>query len=162
MTTAPSFYILDDDRIGMAYSRRTSEQTFLARVGVFIVGCTAALTLSFVGVFAFATGSAPDIVDRIPYYVLGMAVTFVAAIIGLEARRTRYDGQAILVIASAVAGGALVFLTLGGEGLVYAARNPDQAFAAQRFLYLVAAGLISTGIGYWGLRHRADVLKALR
>lgn len=149
----------------MAYRNRreTPGRAFVARVGMLVVGCTAALTLSFVGLFAFVTGQAAGVVDRVPYYALGMAVVFVTAIIGLEQRRrTPRDGREVPVVATIVAVIAFAFLTLGGEGFVYAARSPNQALAAQRFLYLVAAGLISTGIGYWGVRNRRDVIRALR
>lgn len=149
----------------MAYGNRRNRpgRTFVARVGVLVIGCTAALTLSFIGLFAFVTGQAGGVVERVPYYVLGMAVVFVAAIIGLEQRRRApHDSRDTLIVSATTAIILFIFLTLGGEGFVYAAERPDTALAAQRFLYLVAAGLISTGLGYWGVRNRREVIRSLR
>lgn len=140
--------------------RRARQESVLGRVTAFVVACTAALTLSFIGLVAFATGSTPAVIDRVPYYVLGSAVLFVAAIVGLEQRRR--DGRSIITTAATIAAVGFVFLTLGGEGVLYAARNPGEALAAQQFLYFVAAGLIGTGIGYWGTRHRNVVVDLLR
>lgn len=141
----------------MAYRRRRADGTFLARVGAIIVGCTAILTLTFFGLLALLTGTASDIGGRLPFYVLGMAAVFVSAIIILEQHRE--DGRLILTVATitAVTGG-LVFV-LGGEGILYASRHPDQALASRQFLYLIAAGLIATGVGFWGLNHWRDALE---
>ena len=147
----------------MAHSRRHRRPrsgSYLTRVGVFVLSCTGALTLSFVGLVAFATGNTPGVIDRVPYYVLGTATVFVAAIVLLEQRRR--DGHSVLATAAVAGAVSLVFLTLGGEGLGYALRSPSEAFAAQQFPYLVAAGLIGTGIGYWGTQHRDDVVRMLR
>lgn len=132
----------------------------LGRIAVFVLGCTGALTLSFIGLVAFATGNTAGVIDRVPYYVLGAAVVFVGTIVGLEQRGR--DGRSILRAAAMIAGVAFGFFVLGGEGFVYGARNPGEAFAAQQFLYLVAAGLIGTGIGYWGSRHRETIATAFR
>lgn len=150
----------------MAYEHRRTRpgRTFVARIGVLVIACTAALTLSFIGIFAFVTGQAGGVVNRIPYYSLGMAVIFVTMIITLEQRQRKNprDSRDTLVVATTTAIVTFLFITLGGEGFVYAARSPEQALAAQRFLYLVAAGLISTGLGYWGIENRREVIQSLR
>lgn len=140
----------------MAYSRRTRDRRFLARVGALIITCTTVLTLAFFGLVALLTGTAADIGTRLPFYVLGMAGVFVATIIGLEERRQ--EGQVILIAASSTAVIGGIIFTLGGEGIVYAANHPDQALASQQFLYLVAAGLIATGVGFWGINHWREAL----
>ncbi len=139
----------------MAYGRQTQNRVFLARVGMLIVACTAALTLSFFGLMAFAAGGSTGFEHRVPLYVLAMSLAFVAGIVGLD--KGRRDGRSILVYSVVVAGATFTFLLLGGEGALYAVRNPDQALASRRVLYLIAAGLMATGLGYWGLRHWRDV-----
>lgn len=161
MTITRYFLSGDPERWDMAYSRRNmTDQTFLARVGALVVGCTAVLTLSFFGIVAILTGDAAGIGTRLPFYALGMAAVFVAAVVGLEQRRR--EGRAVLAAASLLAVGGGLLLTLGGEGVAYAGRNPEQVLGSGHVLYLVAAGLIATGIGYWGLHHWRDVVDPIR
>jgi len=137
--------------------RSTRDESFFARVGGLILGCTGLLTLAFFGVVAFITASTPGIADRIPFYVLGMAAIFVGAIILMEQHARRREAQRVLWAASSLSLLGFIFLTLSGEGLLYAARNPDTVLASERVLYVIAAGLIGTGIGYWGVQNWSDV-----
>lgn len=139
----------------MAHSRPTTGQHVAARVGGVIVAATAALTLAFFGVVALVTGAAPGFVDRFPVYVLVAAAGFVVAIVGLEGRRLA--GRQVLASAAAAGVGVLIALSLCGEGAVYAATNPDRALGSRRLLYLVAAGLAATGLGYWLVRYWREV-----
>lgn len=136
-------------------SRR--DESFYARVGGLILGCTGVLTLAFFGFVAFLTVSTPGLASRIPFYVLGMATVFVAGIIVMEQHARRREAQRVLWAASAISLLGFLFLTLAGEGLLYAARNPDTALASERVLYVIAAGLIGTGIGYWGVQYWKDI-----
>lgn len=129
---------------------RQDEPGYAARAAVLVVACTLVLTASFVGVLALIDGS-PDFGSRLPVYVLAMAVAFVAAVF-LAERRTA-SGRDILVTAAGVALAVFVLIALGGEGIVYAVRYPDRVIASDLLLYFVAAGLIGTGLGYWGVRH---------
>jgi high-affinity Fe2+/Pb2+ permease len=70
-----------------------------------------------------------------------------------------YDGPTIITLAGATALGTFVAVTLGGEGLVYAVRNPQQVVASQFLLYFLAAGLIGTGLGYWGINHWQELVE---
>jgi len=140
----------------MAYSQRTVPEGFVARIGLPIVVCTAVLTLGFFGVVALATEQAPQLSLRIPVYVFGAAVAFVGVIVGLD--RMHREGPTILAAATGLAIAAFCVLLLGGEGALYVARNPEQVIESRRFLYLIAAGLVATGLGYWGVRH----LRSLR
>ena len=137
--------------------RSTRDEAFFARVGGLILGCTAILTLSFFGLVAFITASTPGVAERIPFYVLGMAIVFVAGIIVMEQHARRREAQRVLWAASVISLLGFILVTLAGEGLLYAARNPETALASERVLYLIAAGLIGTGIGYWGVRNWKDV-----
>jgi len=123
----------------------------MARIGGLIVLCTAVLTLSFFGVIALATGAAAGLEARVPAYALGGAIAFVAGVVWLDQRR--YAGRVILAVASGLAVGVFAVLLFGGEGLLYVSQNPEAVLASSGFLYLVAAGFIATGLGYWGVRH---------
>jgi hypothetical protein len=140
----------------MAYSQGNAPEGFVARVGLPIVACTAVLTLGFFGILALATEQAPELGLRVPVYVFGAAVTFVGAIVGLD--RMRRDGTTILAAAAGLAVAAFAVLLLGGEGALYVARHPDRVIESRLFLYLIAAGLFTTGLGYWSVRH----LRSLR
>jgi hypothetical protein len=37
--------------------------------------------------------------------------------------------------------------------VIYAVTDPDEIVASQVLVYFVAAALICTGVGVWGLRH---------
>ena len=114
------------------------------------------LTAAFVGVLALVSGGNDGLGGRLPAYVLVMAVAFVGFVVLAEqfggASRS-LDGRRVIGTASGFALAVLVTVALSGEGVVYAVRNPEQVVASEVFLYFVAAGLIGTGLGYWGLRH---------
>jgi len=144
----------------MAHYRPTAQRRVAARIGGVIVAATAALTLAFFGLVALATGGVPGFADRFPFYVLAAAAAFVAAIVGLDGGRL--GGRQTLAAAGAAGIGALAGLSLCGEGVVYAANNPEQALVSRRVLYLVAAGLAATGLGYWVVRHWNAVVPRAR
>jgi hypothetical protein len=123
----------------------------LARVGALVAGCTLVLTAAFVGVVALVSGLSPGLNTRLPVYVLVMAGSFVGTLLVVERRRR--DGRQIIVTAAGVGTAAFVLVALAGEGLSYAAANPTEVFDPTLILYLLAAGLIGTGLGYWGVRH---------
>lgn len=140
--------------------RRDPDPPVYGRLGVLVLACTAALTLSFVGLVSLATGDAGNVGGRFPFYVLGTALAFVATILMVDGPGR--DGRAVLFVAAVGAGAAFVVLSLGAEGLLYAVRHPESALATRSMLYLVAAGLIGTGVGYWALRHWRELAVTVR
>lgn len=131
-------------------------QAFLLRSVPLIVACTVILTFSFFGIVALTTGQTSGVAERLPFYAFGMAAVFVATIVFLDHRG--FDGRAIIVAAFGSGVVSLVLLSLGGEGVVYVVNNPDRVTQSHQFMYLVAAGLMTTGIGYWVLRHWQDLV----
>ena len=144
----------------MAHSQVSGDQPVIARVGSLVAGSALALTLAFLGVVAFATGEAAGFGDRVSFYVLGAAVTFAAALIGLD-RRAR-DGRDLLGVAVGLAVVAFCLVTLGVEGLAYAASRPDEVLLSNTLLYLLSAALFATGLGYWGLAHWKEFAREIR
>ena len=118
------------------------------------VGLVAASTLltasAMMGGLALFTGSAIGIGSRVPYYVLGGAAVFTALVVWLELRID--DGLTIISVSLAVGVVALLLIGLGVEGLYFGYRNP-QRMLSNLFVYLLAAGLISTGVIFWAVRH---------
>lgn len=141
-------------------TRREPDPSVYGRLGALVVGCTTALTLSFVGLVSLATGDAANIGGRVPFYVLGTAIAFVATILVVDGPRR--DGRAVLVVAGVVAATTFVLLSLGAEGLLYTLSHPDTVLVSRSGLYLVAAGLIGTGVGYWALRHWRELAATVR
>lgn len=136
----------------MARNRaRQFDREALARAGALVAGCTLVLTASFVGLVALVSGAAVGVVDRLPLYVLGMASAFVGAIVVFEMEGE--DGGRVLLIAGALALTTFLVTLLSGEGIVHALRHPGQVIASQLLLYLLAAGMIATGLGYWVGQH---------
>lgn len=123
----------------------------LAASAVLLVAASTLLTASaMMGGLALLTGSAAGIGSRIPYYVLGGAAVFTALVVWLELRID--DGLTIISVSLAVGVVAFLLLGLGVEGLFFGYRNPDRMLS-NVFVYLLAAGLISTGLTFWAVRH---------
>ena len=127
----------------------------LARAGVFVVFSTVALTASFLGVVALVTGQVAGVSTRLPFYVLAMSIAFVGAIISLEAEF--HGGARILQYSIAAAALAFALVTLGGEGVVFLIENTEQVVTSHLLFYILAAGLIGTGLGYWALHHWSEL-----
>lgn len=130
------------------------ERTELARAGLFVVASTIALTASFLGVVGLLTTEVTGLNDRLPVYVLAMALSFVVAIVVLE-EEYREPLQSLQLSAFA-AGVTFLLVTFGGEGVAYLLQNSEEIVASQLLFYILAAGLIGTGLGYWTLNHWSE------
>lgn len=121
--------------------------SFARQTGLFVLVSSLVLTTSFVGGLGLLSGALADTQSRLPVYVLGMAVVFVASMFGL----ITYDADGVTAMFGAVGISLLGFVLLGlaGEGIVYAIRYPNRVFGSQLVIYFLAAGLIGTGLGYW-------------
>ena len=127
----------------------------LARAGAFVVASTVALTASFLGVVGLLTGEVTGLNTRLPFYVLVMALAFVAAVVTFE--EGYREASQILLLAVLVAGVSFLLATFGGEGVAFLLQNPQEVVASQLLFYILAAGLIGTGIGYWTLNHWSEL-----
>lgn len=123
----------------------------LERVAVLVACSSVVLTAAFVGVVALLSGDVSGVSARLPYYLLGGAAVFVVAVFALE----HPDGSGTPIITATLGVSILGFalLSLGGEGAIYAYRNPGDVFASQLVVYFLAAALVCTGTAYWGLNH---------
>ena len=106
-----------------------------SRAIVGMAALTVVLTAAFVGVLGFVSGAALDVRSRLPYYVLAMAVVFVAAVFRLDDRDR--PGTVVLTSVSAVAVAAFVLVALATEGVVYAATNPDEVVTTRLIVYFL-------------------------
>lgn len=130
---------------------RFADRARLGRLAGLVVVSTVGLTASFIGLVALASGAVDGAVARLPAYVLSMAFTFVGGIVVFE--ESRHQGRRALWAAGSVAVVAFLVVGLGGEGVVYAIDHPDEVLGSQIFAYLLSAGLMGTGFGYWGWRN---------
>lgn len=112
---------------------------------------TAIVTAAFIGVVALLTGDATDVADRLPFYVLVMAVVFTVFVFLIDSRAP--DGGTVIISSTGVALLGFLIVLLAGEGVVFLVTKPDELLASQLIVYLVSAGLVCTGLAYWGLRH---------
>jgi len=126
-------------------------QDHVLRVIGSIVGSTLVLTAAFLGALALLTGSIDGFSNRFPYYVVLMAIGFVAALFVLE--RPRIEGSQVLMATIGVTVTVFVTVTLAGEGITYAINAPSAVFQPDIILYLLAAGLIGSGLAYWTISH---------
>lgn len=127
------------------------ERAFVRRVVALVVAATVVLTAAFVGVVALVKGLAHGVGGRVPFYVLGGAVVFVATLFLLE--NPMEGGLPILTSTVAVSAVGFALIALGGEGVVYAITYPHQVFGSSLVVYFLAAALVCTGTVYWGLNH---------
>jgi hypothetical protein len=127
------------------------EPGFVARTAGVVAVSTLLLTLAFLGLAAFARGSVVGLSDRVPLYVLVMATVFVVAVLALDDRSA--DGRVTLASTVGLSVFAFVLALLAGEGLLAVVRQPGRVLTSKLLAYLLAAGLICTGFGFWLLRH---------
>ena len=139
----------------MAMGNSRWNRSTVAQAGAFVVLSTVLLTASFLGIVALVTGAVNGLNTRLPFYVLSMAIAFVGAIITFEEEFR--GGTQILQLSVIGAIATFVFVTLGGEGVAYLVENPEQVVASHLLFYILAAGLIGTGIGYWAVQHWAEL-----
>ena len=129
----------------------SANRNFLPRALALIGVSTFVLTASFVGILALFSGTATAIGNRVPFYLIVMGLAFVGTILLLEEHGT--EGRVIIVTAAVTSAVTFVGTTLTAEGVLYAARFPEQVFVSRLVYYFIAAALIGTGIGYWGVNH---------
>jgi len=122
----------------------------LVRTGLLVGCCTTVLTAAFVGVVALVSG-AGGVGSRLQFYILAGAVAFVASLLVLE--ESKYEGGGVML--GAVATGFVGFVAVGlsTEGVRYALARPDAVLASSLLVYLVAAALVASGLGYWSVRN---------
>lgn len=132
-------------------SRRGRDRELLARVGLLVLLSTLVVTAAFVGIVAALSGPVENFTTRLPFYVLAASVAFVVFVVLFDSRGL--DGQTVIVASMAVGLSAFIVLSLGGEGVVFLLTNPEALIASQLIVYLIAAGLVCTGVAYWTLRH---------
>lgn len=138
----------------MALYSGDAGRSVLAQAVLFVVASTLALTGSFLGVVALVTGEAAGIEGRLPFYVLALGIAFVGSVVAFEGEFVA--GRDVLEAAVLTSVGAFVLVFLGGEGIAYAVAQPDRVVSSQLLFYLLSAGLIGTGVAYWGLNHWGD------
>lgn len=124
---------------------------WLPRAVVIVGLSTAVVTAAFIGIVAMISGGAANVTARLPFYVLVMAVVFTAFVFLIDARAS--DGATVIVSSIGVALLGFLVVFLSGEGVVFLFNNPDALLASHLIVYLVSAGLVCTGLAYWGLRH---------
>jgi hypothetical protein len=126
------------------------ERAYVQRAATVVGASTVVLTAAFVGVVALAEGATAGIRGRVPFYVFGGAVLFVATLVSLE--DPEEGGLPILTTTVGVSAVGFALLSLACEGAFYAASNPD-VFGSSLVVYFLAAALVCTGTVYWGLNH---------
>lgn len=123
-----------------------------------VVGSTVLLTMALLGVVAAVTGRLVGYGTRLPVYFLGGAVLFVVLVFQFE--RREYDGRTTIRSTAGLAVVGTVLLFLIGEGAVYVVSYPGQILASQLVIYLLAVGVVCTGLVYWGLNHWREYVSA--
>jgi hypothetical protein len=129
----------------------TGTQRVILRIGVLIAASTILLTCSFVGFIAALSGQVQGFENRVPWYLITAAAVFVTTIVLLEINDA--DGKTIIISAVVVGGIAFVLVFLAVEGAIFAINNPGTLIFSRLIVYFLAAALVATGVGYWGLRH---------
>lgn len=124
-----------------------------------IAGSTLLVTSSLVGILALTEGLVGGLGGRVPYYVLVAAIVFVGLVVFLELKID--DGARIITSSVVVSVVALVAIGLSIEGVLFGLQFPDRLFS-NLLPYFLAAGLISTGLIIWALRHWREFVTQTR
>ncbi len=135
------------------------DNRYIAILVGLIAGSTLLVTSSLVGVLALTEGLVGGLGGRIPYYVLAAAIVFVGLLVALELELA--DGARIITTSAVVAVVALIAISLSIEGLLFGLEYPDRLFS-NLLPYFLAAGLISTGLIIWALRHWREFVHQTR
>lgn len=130
---------------------RSPDRARLHRAGALVAVSTLVLTASFVGFVGLTTGAVAGTRSRLPAYVLALAIAFVATLVYFEETGRRYVRS--LRPAGCVAVATFLLVGFGGEGVVYVLTAPGEVVGTRLFAYLLSAGLIGSGVGYWGWRN---------
>mgnify|MGYP006977847045 CR=1 FL=1 len=142
-----------------AASSVTVDNRLIATLVGLITASTLLVTSSLVGVLALTEGLVGGLGGRVPYYVLSAAIVFVALLVVLEMRLE--DGSRIITSSVVVSLVALIAISLSVEGLLFGATYTDRLFS-NLLPYFLAAGLISTGLIIWALRHWREFVTQTR
>lgn len=120
---------------------------------------TLLVTSSLVGVLALTEGLTTGIGGRVPYYVLATAIVFVGLIVSLE--NNLDDGARIITTSVVVSVVSLVVISLSVEGILFGLAFPDRLLS-NLLPYFLSAGLISTGLIIWAIRHWREFVRQTR
>lgn len=135
------------------------ERKYVGMLLGLIAASTLLVTSSLIGVLALTQGLVDGIGGRVPYYVLATALVFVALVVGLELNLE--DGSRIITTSVVVAAVSLVVISLSVEGLIFGWEFTD-LLLSNLLPYFLAAGLISTGLIIWAVRHWREFVHQAR
>jgi hypothetical protein len=135
------------------------EQKYVGILVGLIAASTLLVTSSLVGVLALTEGLVDGIGGRVPYYVLATAIVFVVLVVVLEMNLD--DGSRIITTSVVVASVSLVVISLSVEGVLFGVQFQDRLFS-NLLPYFLAAGLISTGLIIWAVRHWREFVHQTR
>ncbi|MFC3958118.1 hypothetical protein [Halovivax cerinus] len=123
-----------------------------SRAVLTVASSTVLLTLAFVGVAVVVEGQiVGDVSTRLPVYVLVFALGFIVSLLKLDNRNR--DGMQILIATAGIGTVAALLVGLATEGAVYLVDSPEALLHRGLIVVFLAAGIICTGLGIWGVRH---------
>ncbi|WP_254863422.1 hypothetical protein [Halovivax gelatinilyticus] len=124
----------------------------LSRIFLTVAGSTVLLTSAFVGLAVIWEGRiVSGVTTRLPFYVLVFSLAFIVALLKLDNRDR--DGTQILIATTGIGLGAGSLFGLATEGIAYTLYEPEAVFQTGLAVVFLAAGIICTGLGIWGVRH---------
>lgn len=135
------------------------ERRYLALLVGLVAGSTLLVTSSLVGILAITEGLTTGLGGRVPYYVLATALVFVTLLVALELELE--DGSRIITTSVVVSVVALLVISLSVEGFLFGLEFPDRLLS-NLLPYFLAAGLISTGLIIWAVRHWREFVHQTR
>lgn len=129
----------------------TEDDMFLLRIVLLISTSTLFLTASFMGILAFVSGATLGVTERLPWYLVIGAGTFVGSIVLLE--HAESEGYTIIVTTIIISVIMFILTLLAVEGVFFSLRYPEVVINSKTILYLLSAAMVGVGLGYWGFNH---------
>lgn len=124
----------------------------LSRAVLTVATSTILLTAAFVGIAVIVEGRmVADLPTRLPVYVLVFALAFIVTMLKLDNRHR--DGMQILIATCGIGVITTLLVSLATEGGLYLAQEPETLLRRGLIVVFLAAAIICTGLGIWGVRH---------
>lgn len=121
------------------------------RVSVLVVFFSFLLTAAMYGVVAVFVHGVELLTERIPYYVVVGALVFVVSMFVLE--DPSESGLPIITTTTGLGIAGFLLVGFAWEGIRFGWLNRELLLSSNLVLYFLAAALICTATGYWGLHH---------
>ena len=144
----------------MSYRNSMLTNSFITKIEYILFISSLLITVCLFGLVSLLIGPQDGLFSRMPFYVFGTSISFVAAIIFYDGLLK--TGQSSIRSAFLMGFITFIFLVLFGEGIISILVNYSLVLTAKNLFYLPSMGIFLTGIGYWVIQHKSNLISKKR